>query len=84
MMRKVMRLCGNKCGELTLARCQVPTKATLSLASTDGQGRENITKGLGTEIRTGRSLSSYQYRQTRLFNLKNEFITNQSQSRIIK
>lgn len=33
------------CGGLALAGCQVLTKASLSLPSSTGQGRENITKG---------------------------------------
>ena len=45
------------CGGLTLTGCQVPTKATLSLPSSAGQGRENITKGSWVEIRTGRDHS---------------------------
>ena len=45
------------CGGLTLAGCQVPTKATLSLPSSTGQGRENKTKGLWVEIRTRRDHS---------------------------
>ena len=45
------------CGGLTLAGCQVPTKAALSLHSSAGQGRENITKGSWVEIRTGRDHS---------------------------
>jgi len=44
------------CGRLTLARCQVPTKATLSFPSA-GQGRANVTKGSWVEIRTGRDHS---------------------------
>ena len=45
------------CGGLTLAGHQVPTKAALSLTSSAGQGRENITKGSWVEIRTGRDPS---------------------------
>lgn len=37
---------------------QVPTKAALSLFSSDAQGRGNIAKGLWVEVRTGKSLSS--------------------------
>ena len=37
---------------------QAPTKAALSLLSTAGQERENITKGSWVEIRTGRDPSS--------------------------
>lgn len=33
------------CGRLTLAGCQVPTEAALSLLSPAGQWRENATKG---------------------------------------
>jgi len=33
------------CGGLTLAGGQVSTKATLSLLSSAGQGRENVMKG---------------------------------------
>lgn len=33
------------CSRWTLAGCQAPTKASVSLPSTAGQGRENITKG---------------------------------------
>lgn len=45
------------CGELTLAGCHVLTKATPSLSSSDGQGRQNIIKGLWVEIRAGRDHS---------------------------
>jgi len=44
-------------GGLTLSGCQVPTKATLSLPSLAGKGRDNITTGLWVEIRTGRDQS---------------------------
>lgn len=37
----------NAWGESTVAGCQVPTKATLSLPSSDGQRRENNEKLLG-------------------------------------
>lgn len=33
------------CGSLTLAGCQVPTKAALPLPSSAGQGKENTMKG---------------------------------------
>lgn len=45
---------------------QVPSKATLSLHSSAGQGRENTTKILWVKIRTGRSLSDYCHRPNRL------------------
>jgi len=41
-------------------------QAALSLPSVAGQGRENITKGLWVKLRTGRSLTYYHHRQTRL------------------
>ncbi|KAK4827032.1 hypothetical protein QYF61_013166 [Mycteria americana] len=41
------------CGGLTLAGCQVPTKAALSLPSSAGQGRENITKSSLVKRRRG-------------------------------
>jgi len=47
------------CTGLTLARCQVPTKAALSLLSSAGQGRENITKDLQVKIRAEGSFSNY-------------------------
>ena len=46
------------CGGLTLARHQVPPKASPSSPSSAGQGRENLTKGLWVEIRTGRDHST--------------------------
>ena len=46
------------CGGLTLAGCQVPTKAALSLPSSAGQGRENIMKSLCIKVRTGRDHSA--------------------------
>lgn len=42
------------CRGLTLAGCQVPTKASLPLPSSAGQERENTTKGSWVRIRTGR------------------------------
>jgi len=45
------------------ARC--PPKLR-SLPFSDGQGRENITKGSWVDIRTGRSLTSYRHGQNRL------------------
>uniref|UniRef100_A0A8B9MHG9 Pleckstrin homology domain containing A1 n=1 Tax=Accipiter nisus TaxID=211598 RepID=A0A8B9MHG9_9AVES len=44
-------------GGLMLAGCQVPTKATCSLTSPAGQGRENKTKCSWVEKRTGRDHS---------------------------
>lgn len=35
------------CGGLTLAECRVPTKASLSLPSSAGLGRENVTEACG-------------------------------------
>lgn len=46
------------CTGLTLAGCQAYTKATVSLPSTAGQGRENIKDSSWIEIRTGRDCSS--------------------------
>lgn len=46
------------CGGLTLAGHQLPTKATLSLLSSEGQRRENIMKSLSVEVRTGRNHSA--------------------------
>lgn len=43
------------CIELTLAGCQAPTKASLSLPSTTGVGRENTMKDKGQE----RSLTKF-------------------------
>ena len=57
------------CGGLTLAGCQVPTKAILSLPAppSAGQGRQNITKGSWVKIRTRRDHSTnYCHRQNRL------------------
>jgi len=46
------------CGGLTLAGCKVPNKAAPSVSSSSGrQGRENTTKGLRVDIRTGRDHS---------------------------
>ena len=57
----------NKCGGLTLAGCQVPTKAALSLPPPQlDRGEKNITKGSWVEIRTGRSLSNYRHGQNKL------------------
>jgi len=49
-----------------LARGQVPTNAALSLPSSAGQGRENITKGSWVEIWTERSFTNHCHRQNRL------------------
>ena len=46
------------CGDLTLAGCQVPTKAALSLPFWAGQGRENVIKGSWVEMRTARDPSA--------------------------
>lgn len=46
------------CGALTLAGCQVLTKAALLCPSSAGQERENITKGSWVEVRTGKGHSS--------------------------
>jgi len=54
------------CGGLTLARCQVPSKDTLSLHLLSWMGRENILKGSWIEIRTGRSLTNYCHGQNGL------------------
>lgn len=45
------------CVDLILAGCQVLTKATPSFPSSAGQGRQNIIKDLGLEIRAGRDQS---------------------------
>jgi len=45
------------CGGLTLAGGRVPTKAALSLSSSAGQRKENRTKGLWVERRTGKAHS---------------------------
>jgi len=47
------------CGGLTLAGCQVPTKAALLFSLLSGQGRENIIKGSWVKIRTGRDHSAF-------------------------
>lgn len=44
-------------GCLTLAGCQVPTKAALPLPSSVGQGKENTMKGSWVEVRAGRDQS---------------------------
>jgi len=74
------------CGGLTLAGCQVPTKATRSLlSSAGGQQRENTMKGSWVEMRTGRWLSNYHHRQNRLDSGKINFIYYQSnQTRIVR
>ena len=69
---------------LTLAGCQVPTKSALSLPSSAGQGRDNITKGLWVKIRTGRSLSNYRHRQNRLDLGKKLIYYQSNQSRIMR
>ena len=61
------------CSGLTLAGCQVPTKAALSLPLLNWAGGENKTKGSWVEIRTGRSLTNYRHRQNRLDLGKNQF-----------
>ena len=75
-----------ECGGLTLAGHQALTKAALSLPSSAGQGRENITKGSWIEIRTGRSLTNYCHGQNRLdLGKKINLIYYQSnQSRIMR
>ena len=50
-------ICLNCCGGLILPGHQVLTKATLSLPSSAGQGRENRRKNLWVEISTGRDHS---------------------------
>ena len=66
---RLVELAKQRCGEvrafyilekygLTLAGCQVPTNAALSLSSSAGQGGENIMKGSWVEIRTGRDHSA--------------------------
>jgi len=51
----------------SLAGCQVPTKAALSLPLLNWTGeKKNMTKGLWVEIRPGRSVSNYCHRQSRL------------------
>ena len=54
------------CSGLTLAECQVPTKAALSLPLHNWTGGENKTKGSWIEIRTGRSFTNYRHGQNRL------------------
>ena len=54
----VGHLCVCTCAGLTLAGHQIPTKATPSLTSSAGQGRENITTGSWVKIRTGRDHSA--------------------------
>ena len=52
---------------LTLAGCQVPTKATPSLPLLSWTGEtKNRTKGSWVDTRTGRSLGSYRHGQNRL------------------
>lgn len=70
------------CGGSTLAGCQVATKAILSLPSSAGQGRGNITKGSWVEIR---KRESYHHRQSWLGLGKMNLIYNQSyQIRIMR
>jgi len=53
-------------GGLTLAGCQVPTKAALSFPSSAGQGREKQNKRLvGRDEDSERSLSNYRHGQNR-------------------
>lgn len=53
----------NVCGELTLAKCQVPTKAALELPSSAAQGRGNTMKACGLDRE--RSVTSYSHGQDR-------------------
>lgn len=52
----VFFMCICSCSGLNLAGCQASTKASLSLSSTAGQGRENM-KGSWAEIKTERDHS---------------------------
>ena len=61
---------------LTLAGCQVPTKAALSLPSSAGQGRENAVRGSWVGIRAGGSPPVTIMGKTDL-TWGNWFITNQ-------
>jgi len=62
------------CGELTLARGQVPTKAALSLPLLSRTGERKYNKRLmGRDTARGRSLTSDTYR----LDLGKKFITNQ-------
>ena len=74
------------CGGLTLAGCQVHTKATLSLPASAEQGRENIMKGLWVKIRTGRDHLpiTIMGKTDSAWGKLTQFITNQNQSRIMR
>lgn len=65
------------CNGLTLAGCQVSTKAApLSLPSSAGQGTKKIMKDLWVEIRTGKLLpwaKQTQLRKTDLLPIKSEW-----------
>lgn len=54
------------CDGLTLAGCQVATKATLSLPFSAGQGRKNIEKTHGQDTDRERLLAGYCHGQSRL------------------
>ena len=70
------------CGGLTLAGCQVPTKATLSLPSSAGQGRENIMKGSWVDREVTHQLPS-RAKQTRLGEISLIYYQS-NQSRIMR
>lgn len=52
-------------GGLTLAGCQVPTRATLSLPSSFEMGREKITKLVGQDNDGEKPLTNYYHGQNR-------------------
>jgi len=74
------------CGGLTLDGQQVPTKAALSIPSSAGQGRENMTKDSWVKIRTGRYHSPITIIGKTDPTWRNQFnfIANQNHSRIMR
>lgn len=64
-------------GKLTLVPCQVLTKAALSVPSTTGQGRENISKGSWAGIKAQRDHSPVTIKGKTESSCGNDFITNQ-------
>lgn len=65
-------------GGLTLAACQVLTKAALSISSTTGQGRENISKGSWAGIKAQRDHLPVIIKGKTESTWGNSFITNQN------
>lgn len=69
------------CGGLTLAGCQVPTKAALSLPFSTRHRRENRKRLMGWDKNKERSLSSHHHMQNRLVLGKINWIYCQSNQR---